>query len=272
MTSDDIKWPFYAKYHIMEMPRFRRNLRDTKEAGLNTKQIRTPILALLLSTLVSGLAASAYNDDSRDLEPATVYQSEPDLTRLQIREAARTLIGHTGTHIYRNGKQYPNDCSGMVRSVFDSVGIDVFAEAANAPSGSNGVAIIYHAYKNQSWADIARKPRTGDLIVFNNTYDKNKNKRWDDPLTHVAIVTGIEENGTVVMIHHVNSGIRRYRMNFDKRNISIENGVRYNNALRVRPASDPDRTKYLTSNLFYRYIDVIGNSPTSSAMVLPSAK
>lgn len=202
-----------------------------------------------------------YVDDSRKRKPASAYIHEPDQARVKVREAAQKMIGFKGRNIFRNGKKYPNDCSGMVRSIYDAVGIDVFEKAYSAPPGSNGVAIIYHAYKNRSWNDVNRKPRTGDLILFNNTYDKNRNRKWDDRLTHVAIVTGIEENGTIVMIHHVNSGIRRYRMSFEKRNVSIQNGVRYNNALRVRPRKDPNRAKYLTSNLFYRYIDIIGDSP-----------
>ena len=233
----------------------------------------TPLLtAVMIVGLSSTLLAGAYDDDSRAQKPASTYIAEPDQARLQIRAAAQTLIGYKGRAIYRNGKKYPNDCSGMVRSIFDAVGVDVFAEAYNAPRGSNGVAIIWHTYKNKSWKDTKRQPRTGDLIVFNNTYDKNRNKKWDDTLTHVAIVTGVEENGTVVMIHHVNSGIRRYRMNFEKRNISTENGVRYNNALRRRPKSDPNRAKYLTSNLFYRYIDIIGNSSKKRTTIQTNTK
>ena len=37
-----------------------------------------------------------------------------------------------------------------------------------------------------------KKARLGDLVFFDNTYDRNRNGRWDDPLSHIAIVIAID--------------------------------------------------------------------------------
>ena len=39
------------------------------------------------------------------------------------------------------------------------------------------------------------------MVFFDNTYDKNRNKRWDDPLTHVGLVGNLTPDGTVTYIH-----------------------------------------------------------------------
>ena len=35
-------------------------------------------------------------------------------------------------------------------------------------------------------------PKPGDVVFFDNTYDRNKNKRLDDSLTHIAIVVSVD--------------------------------------------------------------------------------
>ena len=67
-----------------------------------------------------------------------------------------------------------------------------------------------------------------------------------------------EGSNTISIVHSVNSGIQRYRINLDKPSVYMENGRKYNDFLRRRPESDEDRTKYLSGMLFHSYIDLIG--------------
>ncbi|MES0488729.1 MAG: CHAP domain-containing protein [Leptospirales bacterium] len=215
-------------------------------------------LVFSLTYLHAGASGSSGSSETTSRLPGTEIQTEQSDIRLKIREVSQSLLGKSGPYLYLNGKKYINDCSGMVRAVFDNIGIDVFSEASQFPSGTNGVEIIYKTYRRQSWQNSSRTPKTGDLIIFNNTYDKNDNGRWDDKYTHVSVVTGVEENGSIVYIHHVSKGIQRYRMNLNKKGIYMEGGVLFNDFLRRRPSSDNDRTKYLSDNMFFAYVDVVG--------------
>ncbi|MDH5716530.1 MAG: CHAP domain-containing protein [Spirochaetia bacterium] len=224
------------------------------------------IISFLLFLNVAGELAAKKRDrgDMVKKEPDTEYLDEKDKIRLKIRKVSQSLIGNNRRTIKLNGKTYPNDCSGMVRAVFDSIGVNVYKKADTAPRGANGVRIIHHSFKDRTWDDAKKRmPRTGDLIIFNNTYDMNKNKKWDDKYTHVSVVTGVEKNGTIAFIHHVSQGIQRYRMNLFKNTVYKEGDVKYNDFIRRRPKSDKNKEKYLSSSAFYTFIDVLGGEKVS---------
>ncbi len=200
-----------------------------------------------------------YVADRESYFPHTALLPEEDPTRLTLRDQARKLVGKKGRTITVNGRRFSNDCSGMVRGVYSAVGIDLMAEAASFGEDAGGVEIIFETYKDAGWSDGDRLPRAGDLIFFNNSYDKNRNGKWDDPLTHVSLVTGVEEDGTVVYVHHVSRGVQRYRMNLDQKGVFKAGSKRMNDFLRRRPRRDKDQKKYLSDALFFSFVDVIGS-------------
>ena len=51
------------------------------------------------------------------------------------------------------------------------------------------------------------QPMIGDVVFFDNSYDRNRNDRLDDLLTHIAIVVSVDEDETVHMMHLGGSGI-----------------------------------------------------------------
>jgi hypothetical protein len=63
-------------------------------------------------------------------------------------------------------------------------------------------------------------------VFFDRTYDRNKNGRVDDTLTHIAVVTSVAPDGTVTMVHRSSSkGITKLRMNTDKPDDAATNDV-----------------------------------------------
>ena len=74
----------------------------------------------------------------------------------------------------------------------------------------------------------------GDLVIFDNTYDRNKNDRLDDRDTHAAIVVGFEGSDTAVIYHRVRSGHKIGRLNLrdSHRVFSREGRHRLNDVLR----------------------------------------
>lgn len=102
-----------------------------------------------------------------------------------------------------------NDCSNFVRAIYWNVtGKDIFYESQFTGAAeeekiklSSGVALLYAYFKRKQHYST-HLPRVGDVIFFDNTWDSNNNKRNDDYLTHVGLVTGYDKsNGTVTFIH-----------------------------------------------------------------------
>lgn len=114
-----------------------------------------------------------------------------------------------------NGKNVSvyNDCSNFVRAIYWNItGKDIFYEAqvSGATSEektnmSSGCALLYAYFKRKQHYS-PKMPRKGDVIFFDNTYDCNNNRRIDDPLTHVGIVTDIDKGDGTVTFIHANTG------------------------------------------------------------------
>ena len=81
------------------------------------------------------------------------------------------------------------DCTGTVLAIYYYAGIDL-ARDFNKYSG-NGVTRLYKSLQAQKLLYETRYPVTGDIIFWDNTYDRNEDGRWNDTLTHVGITAGV---------------------------------------------------------------------------------
>ena len=102
-----------------------------------------------------------------------------------------------------NGKNFMLDCSGAVAAIYYSVGIDVTKDYGKF--SGNGVKRLYLALESKGLlANRKDNPLPGDVIFWDNTYDKNEDKYFgNDPLTHTAVVVGVEDDGTIQYLHAI---------------------------------------------------------------------
>lgn len=150
--------------------------------------------------------------------------------------AARDYLDHPPPSRFRD------DCSGFVCAVYDKAGLPLSGNTASL------------------WADAQRdhrihrnkRPDPGDLAFFDDTWDRNGNGLLDDPLTHVAIVLEVEDDGTITMAHAGTSkGRSTLRMNLRRpADATDDDGTVLNDALRVQQRQDPPRTAYLAGQLW----------------------
>ena len=132
-----------------------------------------------------------------------------------VLEFAESLVGSTPS-LTINGKHFNSDCSGFVLAAYQSAGLDLLdnKRELDYETDDNLVQVIYKMSENKGWlhSDI---PLPGDLIFFNNTYDKNNNGIVDDPLTHIGLVHSMNTEGTVFFYHLLNPehGILLSRLN-----------------------------------------------------------
>jgi cell wall-associated NlpC family hydrolase len=131
--------------------------------------------------------------------------------RQRLADAALSLVG--SEEIVVGGQSFPKDCSGFVRAVYASRGIDVY-RTPRLLRGDNGVGIIHKFSDDRKGLHRRVFPQIGDLVFFDRTWDRNGNGNdTDDRLTHIGIVEHVDDDGTVHFIHRISGGIVRQRMN-----------------------------------------------------------
>ncbi len=158
------------------------------------------------------------------------------------------------------GKNFLFDCQGTVAKIFWKVGVDL-TKNYNEPGYQNllgGVPRIYKTYQTEGKTYLAKRPKAGDLVFFDNTWDYNGNGKWDDTLTHVGLVETVEADGTVGVIHHCSKGIKRYYFNLEKPTVyQDETGKVLNSFIRRQSASDLPGTSYVLGSYVSGFAQVL---------------
>lgn len=185
----------------------------------------------------------------RALAPANCSPlgSTPGGSRERALEVARSLLERKGARAGPSG-----DCAGLVRAAFEPLGIDVMSCAR---PGDNAVTAIYRFASARGRLYEGGWPVAGDLVFFRETYDQNRDGRVNDGLTHVGLVDSVAGDGTVEVIHRVQRGVVRTRMNLQHPGLHRRPGTAevLNDYLRPSGAS----RAALTGELFASYATVL---------------
>ncbi|MGA9526083.1 MAG: NlpC/P60 family protein [Myxococcaceae bacterium] len=141
-------------------------------------------------------------------------------------------------------RRVPDDCSGLVRLAYLEAGLPL--APSEGKRGDNMTTALWRRVDRLGALRIA-DPKPGDLVFFSETYDRNRDGRRNDGLTHIGIVEEVLANGTVVFIHRGDNGVKRSRMNLlDGARHKDENGEVLNDWLRRR---DRKHRAYLAGEL-----------------------
>ena len=204
---------------------------------------RLPALSkyLFISLLFFSFKANSYAQSTAVREKQS---------REKIIQTARRLLGYKGNVIRVKGKSFRYDCSGFVTACYYGAGFRL-DKAISSKYRSRDIALsIYRSTQKVAWKNSNKRPRPGDLIFFDNTYDRNRNGRWDDIATHIGIVEKVHPDGRIHWIHLVRQGIVRYVTHLKHPRLYAKGRTKFNDFLRRRPTSDKNKGKYLSGNLF----------------------
>ncbi len=193
-------------------------------------------------------------EDDPDTDPATPVAPEVEgLSERQILlvRAAREIVETQSTVVGETTYSY--DCSGTILTVYAHAGIylvDLFGKYSG-----NGVARLYGIATDYKVLHTRNLPEPGDVIFWDNTYDRNQDGDWNDPLTHAGLVISVSDDGTVEFLHHnYRRGIVTASMNLLKPEIDRnDEGSELNSPMRMasQRASNPDL--WLSSHLFREF-------------------
>ncbi len=119
-------------------------------------------------------------------------------TQEKLVEAAYWAKGRG--NLSNHGKQFAMDCSGVVSALYWYAGIDL--QSCYPAFTGNGVTRIYRWLEEDNLLYRPDEPAPGDIIFWDNSYDKNGNGIADDKLTHIGMVVNVDGNGLVTYVHH----------------------------------------------------------------------
>ena len=163
--------------------------------------------------------------------------------------AARAELG-------KRGGREGIDCSTFVRSAYSAAGVDLYSDASPR---DNGVQAIRRYVRHHGRLHRRRHPAPGDVVFFDNSYDRNRNRLLDDRLTHVGIVEEVRPDGTALVLHSTNHGVVREPMNLRRPHVSRgAGGEPINAVLRRRTPHDSPGTPRFMSELFAGFGTVFG--------------
>lgn len=137
------------------------------------------------------------------------------------RQAAR-LVGDRSLIV--RGERYRADCSGFVAAVYGGAGRPLSGSSRDLYERAREAGLLHHR----------KVPEVGDIAFFDDSYDRDGDGRRNDPLTHVAVVEAIADDGTIVLVHYGGKGVARISMDLrDPHTHTDEAGVLRNSILRT---------------------------------------
>lgn len=178
------------------------------------------------------------------------YEFTPGDTESML-EFARSLIGSRGPLVVGE-RRFPFDCSGYVSAVYYHMGEDLMAlELPPSEGNISGTEIIYLQMLERGRI-FKKHPRPGDLVFFDNTWDRDGDGELNDPFTHIGVVHQVLPDDTVEILHLGNSGIAYLRMNLKREDEARDaaTGEVLNDQLRRRSSRDGNDIPYLSAQLF----------------------
>lgn len=200
------------------------------------------LLSLLsISLILSSCASTPAAPPANDLPPEA--SGSPAASPLQERlvDSARWARGRNRLEV--DGRRFNLDCSGVVLALYYRAGLDL--QSYLGPYSGGGVERLYALMDDHDLLYKQPALAPGDLLFWDNSYDRNNNGVRDDAFTHVGMVVKVDENHQIEYIHH------NYRKGivFARMNLLDPDNLDKNSPMRARDAEVGHAPLWLSSHL-----------------------
>jgi cell wall-associated NlpC family hydrolase len=181
--------------------------------------------------------------------PPDVEVRSDDLSSVQeqVVESARSLVGRRNLRV--NGRRFRFDCTGTILAAYYGAGIDLQAEFSRYTG--NGVARLFKLAADHDLVYTGDSPNPGDVIFWDNTYDRNGDGAFNDQLTHAGVVIRAYEDGSVDYVHHnYRDGIVIARMSLGAPDVHRSEAALVNSPMRMKSHRYMNPAEWLASHLY----------------------
>lgn len=194
--------------------------------------LTTLLFASCVTTSLRGEAP--VTSSAEEWVPFPERTSGGDFIGFVVASRAASLVGLKS--LKARFPKLPDDCTGLVRAAWADVELDLLE---GAEPGDNGVSAMFRTAQRRD-ALVEGPPEPGDLIFFRETYDRNRDGRFNDGLTHVGVVEAVGDDGTITYVHRASAGVTRAKVNLrEAARHATSDGTVINDWLRPRSRLSP---------------------------------
>lgn len=214
------------------------------------KHILYACISVLLLLLLGACATSPSTARVRpDAVNPAAGETEP--LRRKLVEGGEYVLGKKELVI--RGKRFNMDCTGAILAIYYYAGVDLARDFGRHTG--NGVTRLYKSLEAEDLLYETRLPVPGDIIFWDNTYDRNEDGKWNDPLTHVGMVMSTSKDGSIEYVHlNYRRGIIVENMNLREPEIyqKMEKGQMriINSPMRMKQAGKAHPEDWLSGQLY----------------------
>ncbi|MBQ9817530.1 MAG: hypothetical protein IJM59_08735 [Proteobacteria bacterium] len=213
-------------------------------------------------------AAAAAPEAAPKTDPVVAAKTEPkhDVQTAPVKNttiAAKT-VAPDGSHMTQTaqaGKETPKVDPGnaphslpmaYVMAIYQINGVDLSKVRKPMPS----IAELYQHAFSQKLVYQSTKPAIGDLVFFHNTFDRNRDGRWNDWHSLVGIVESIDQDETISILVYQKDKIERIYMNLKYPELQRgKKGQVFNSQLRANEGAQNG----ISSKLFAGFANLLGD-------------
>ncbi len=213
-------------------------------------------------------AAAAESEAAPKTAPVVAAKTEPkhDVQTAPVKNttiAAKTVApdGSYVTQTAQAGKETPKVDPGnaphslpmaYVMAIYQINGVDLSKVRKPMPT----IAELYQHAFSQKLVYQSTKPAIGDLVFFHNTFDRNRDGRWNDWHSLVGIVESIDQDETISILVYQKDKIERIYMNLKYPELPRgKKGQVLNSQLRANEGAQNG----ISSKLFAGFANLLGD-------------
>ena len=125
-------------------------------------------------------------------------------------------------------KKWNKYASGFIKMIFLNKRVDLTdIEKKKDEEGKwlSTTEMIYN-YVNTNGKLSKENPKAGDIVFFDNTFDKDKDKEFNDKLTSIGLVVEVDKDNTIYFLYKTSKGVKLRMMNLkhpEQENIKNKN-------------------------------------------------
>jgi len=173
----------------------------------------------------------------------------PSIVKIDKEAVLRsTVVESALQHLHKNSGK---DCSGFVELVNfqNSEPYYKSGELSKFYDNTNRSKAIFNLMRAKNRVFEKEIPKVGDLVFFEDTLQQSKRKVGSFNITHIGIVTKIDEDGTIHFIHNTQGKNRVDQLNMNFSQTPIISGKSVNSYLKKCDSSTP-KQKCLSAYYF----------------------